>query len=136
MRWSVIWDYREALLSGLALTLEITALTVVGATMIGVLVACLRQQPSYLWGRLAEAYVEVIRNIPSVIKVFFLYFVAGLDAMPAAVLGLSVHQSSYIADVLDAGFLRSRRRCCRHSRASSSRSSRTRQRPCCSASRS
>jgi len=103
MRWSVIWDYREALLSGLALTLEITALTAVGAMLIGILIACLRQQPSYIAGRLAETYVEVIRNIPSVIKVFFLYFVVGLDAMPAAVLGLSVHQSSYIADVLDAG---------------------------------
>jgi polar amino acid transport system permease protein len=104
MRWSVVWDYREALLSGLALTLEITALTIVSATVLGILVALLRQQPSYVAARLAETYVEVIRNIPSVIKVFFLYFVAGLDAMPAAVLGLSVHQSSYIADVLDAGF--------------------------------
>ena len=104
MRWSVIWDYREALLSGLAFTLAITALTMIGATLLGILVACLHQQPSYVVGRLAETYVEVIRNIPSVIKVFFLYFVAGLDAMPAAVLGLSIHQSSYIADVLEAGF--------------------------------
>ena len=104
MRWSVIWDYREALLSGLAYTLAITALTMIGATLLGILVACLHQQPSYVVIRLAETYVEVIRNIPSVIKVFFLYFVAGLDAMPAAVLGLSIHQSSYIADVLDAGF--------------------------------
>ena len=104
MRWSVIWDYREALLSGLAYTLAITALTMIGATLLGILVACLHQHPSYVVGRLAETYVEVIRNIPSVIKVFFLYFVAGLDAMPAAVLGLSIHQSSYIADVLNAGF--------------------------------
>ena len=74
MRWSVIWDYREALLSGLAYTLAITALTMIGATLLGILVACLHQHPSYVVGRLAETYVEVIRNIPSVIKVFFLYF--------------------------------------------------------------
>lgn len=104
MRWTVIWDYREALLSGLVLTVEITVLTMVVALVLGTLVACLRQLPSYAISRAADAYVEVIRNIPSVVKVFFLYFVAGLDALPAAVLGLSMHQSSYISDVLDAGF--------------------------------
>lgn len=104
MRWSVLWDYREALVSGLVLTVEITALTMVGALLLGTIVACLRQMPSFAIGRAMHAYVEVIRNIPSVVKVFFLYFVLGLDALPAAVLGLSLHQSSYISDVLDAGF--------------------------------
>jgi len=104
MRWSVIWEYREALWSGLLLTVQITALTMVGALVLGTLVACLRQLPSYLVTRAALAYVDVIRNVPSVIKVFFLYFVVGLDALPAAVLGLSLHQSSYICDVLEAGF--------------------------------
>jgi polar amino acid transport system permease protein len=104
MRWWVIWDYREALWSGLQLTVQITLLTMVGALLLGTAVACLRQLPSYFIGRAVLTYVEVIRNIPSVVKVFFLYFVAGLDALPAAVLGLSLHQSSYISDVLDAGF--------------------------------
>jgi polar amino acid transport system permease protein len=104
MRWSVLWDYREALVSGLVLTVEITALTLVGALLLGTLVACVRQLPSYAIAQAMRAYVEVTRNIPSVVKVFFLYFVLGLDALPAAVLGLSVHQSSYISDVLDAGF--------------------------------
>jgi len=104
MRWSVIWEYREALWSGLLLTVQITALTMVGALVLGTLVACLRQLPSYLVRRAALAYVDVIRNVPSVIKVFFLYFVVGFDALPAAVLGLSLHQSSYICDVLEAGF--------------------------------
>ena len=104
MRWWVIWDYREALLSGLLLTIQITLLTMVGALLLGTVVACLRQLPSYFIGRVVLTYVEIARNIPSVVKVFFLYFVLGLDALPAAVLGLSLHQSSYISDVLDAGF--------------------------------
>jgi polar amino acid transport system permease protein len=104
MRWLVIWDYREALVSGLLLTIQITLLTMAGALLLGTLVACLRQLPNYFAGRAVLTYVEITRNIPSVVKVFFLYFVAGLDALPAAVLGLSLHQSSYISDVLDAGF--------------------------------
>jgi polar amino acid transport system permease protein len=104
MRWSVLWDYREALWTGLMLTLQITALSMIGALLLGTALACLKQLPSYVLGRLVATYVEVIRNLPSVVKVFFLYFVAGLDAMPAAVIGLSMHQGSYICDVLDSGF--------------------------------
>jgi polar amino acid transport system permease protein len=104
MRWWVIWDYRDALWSGLQLTVLITLFTMVGGLLLGTLIACLRQLPSYFVGQAVLAYVELIRNIPSVVKVFFLYFLAGLDALPAAVLGLSLHQSSYISDVLDAGF--------------------------------
>lgn len=104
MKWSVIWDYREALWTGLALTLQITALSMIGALFLGTLLACLKQMPSYVLGRLVATYVEVIRNLPSVVKVFFLYFVVGLDAIPAAVIGLSMHQGSYICDVLDSGF--------------------------------
>ncbi|MET0657967.1 MAG: amino acid ABC transporter permease [Steroidobacteraceae bacterium] len=104
MRWWVIWNYRDALWSGFLLTVQISLLTIVGSALLGTLIACLRQLPSYFIERAAHAYTEIMRNIPSVVKVFFLYFVAGLDALPAAVLGLSLHQSSYIADVLDAGF--------------------------------
>lgn len=104
MKWSVIWDYREALWTGLALTLQITALSMIGALLLGTVLACLKQLPSYVLSRLLAVYVEVIRNLPSVVKVFFLYFVVGLDAMPAAVIGLSIHQGSYICDVLESGF--------------------------------
>src|SRR5262249_12582740 len=104
MRWWVIWDYREALCSGLYLTVKISIFTMIGSLLLGTFVACLRQLPSFAIERAMTVYVELIRNIPSVVKVFFLYFVAGLDALPAAVLGLSLHQSSYIADVLDSGF--------------------------------
>lgn len=104
MRWSVIWEYRGALSTGLLLTLQITALSMIGALALGTALACLKQLPIYVLNRLVVIYVEVIRNLPSVVKVFFLYFVAGLDAMPAAVIGLSLHQGSYICDVLDSGF--------------------------------
>ena len=44
-----------------------------------------------------------MRNVPLVVKLFFLYFILGLDAYPAALLGLVIHQSAFIADVTSAG---------------------------------
>jgi ABC-type amino acid transport system permease subunit len=53
--------------------------------------------------RAASAYIELMRNVPLVVKLFFLYFVVGLDALPAAIVGLITHQSGFIADVTAAG---------------------------------
>jgi His/Glu/Gln/Arg/opine family amino acid ABC transporter permease subunit len=46
----------------------------------------------------ASIYVEANRNIPVVVKLFFLYFVFGLSPVLAALIGLVVHQSAYIAE--------------------------------------
>src|SRR5277367_1093239 len=103
MDWAILWEYRAALASGLAITLAVSALAILGATVVGVLVGCLRGSDSYLLQRLTATYTELLRNLPLIVKLFFLYFVAGLPALPAALAALVLHQSAYIADVTEAG---------------------------------
>ncbi len=103
MDWSVLWQYREALASGLLVTIGISIAGIIGATLMGVLVGCLGTVPSYLLQRLTGAYTEILRNLPLIVKLFFLYFVAGLGAVPAALAALVLHQSAYIADITAAG---------------------------------
>ena len=50
-----------------------------------------------------SAYTELLRNLPLLVKVFFFYFVLSMPTIPAALLGLVLHQSAYIADVTGAG---------------------------------
>lgn len=101
---SLVLQYREALIKGLALTVEITVLAAIGAFLLGALLACLRQLPNFFLRRAIDSYVEFIRNVPSVVKVFFLYFVAGWTGWTSAVIGLAIHQSAYICDAVDVGF--------------------------------
>jgi His/Glu/Gln/Arg/opine family amino acid ABC transporter permease subunit len=101
--WYVIWDYRADLLSGLRLTVAISATAIVGATVVGILVGCLGTMPGFLCQRLTGVYVEVIRNIPLVVKLFFAHFILGIDALPAGLIVLIIHQGAYIADVTAAG---------------------------------
>lgn len=101
--WSLLWRYREALLSGYLTTVELSLLGIMGSTLVGLLVAAGEATPSPIAHRLARAFIEVVRNIPSIVKVFFLYYVVGLDAFLAGIIGLTVHQSAYIADVVGAG---------------------------------
>jgi polar amino acid transport system permease protein len=103
MDWAILWQYRAALAEGFAITLAVSALAIVGATVVGVLVGCLRGSGSYLLQRLTGTYTELLRNLPLIVKLFFLYFVVGLPALPAALAALVLHQSAYIADVTAAG---------------------------------
>src|SRR5580704_3205310 len=103
MDWAILWQYRAALAEGFAITLAISALGIVGATVVGVLVGCLRGSGSYLLQHLTGTYTELLRNLPLIVKLFFLYFVLGLPALPAALAALVLHQSAYIADVTESG---------------------------------
>ncbi|MSO94154.1 MAG: amino acid ABC transporter permease [Rhodospirillales bacterium] len=103
MKWQILWEYRWALLSGLWITLWISAVSIVGATIIGALVGWLSTWHAFVIQRLTAMYMEVIRNIPAVVKLFVLYFLAGLDATTAGVATLILHQSAYIADITAAG---------------------------------
>ena len=103
MDWGILWEYRAALAGGLVVTLVVSAVAIVGATVVGVLVGCLRGSGSYLLQRLTGTYTELLRNLPLIVKLFFLYFVLGLPALPAAIAALVLHQSAYIADVTAAG---------------------------------
>jgi polar amino acid transport system permease protein len=104
MKWVLIWDYRAVLWHGLLITLQLSVLSIIGSTIVGVIVGCLGTLPSFLARKLVGTYIDILRNIPVVVKFFFLYFGFGLDAIPAALIGLTLHQSAYIADTLAAGF--------------------------------
>jgi His/Glu/Gln/Arg/opine family amino acid ABC transporter permease subunit len=101
--WLTVWQYREAILSGFTVTIWLSAAAIAGSTIVGVTVGCLGATPSFFIPRLTNAYTELMRNLPVVIKVFFFYFIVGLPGIPAALIALVLHQSAYIADVTTAG---------------------------------
>ena len=103
MEWGILWKYGDHLLTGLKLTLWLSGVSIVGATIVGILVGSLSTSTNFFTRRLTSLYTEVLRNIPAVVKLFVLYFVVGLDAIAASICALVLHQSAYIADVTAAG---------------------------------
>ena len=101
--WYVVWEYRADLVKGFRLTFILSVGAIVGATVAGVSIGCLRASPRFFLNRLTGLYVEVLRNTPIVVKLFFAHFVLGMDAFPAGIVVLILHQSAYIADVTAAG---------------------------------
>jgi His/Glu/Gln/Arg/opine family amino acid ABC transporter permease subunit len=103
LQWSIIWDYRAELLHGVWLTIQLAICGIIGSTLIGAILGSVKTLPSFFFQKLTDLYVEVMRNLPMVVKLFFLHFILGIDAFPSGILAIIIHQSAYVADVTAAG---------------------------------
>ncbi len=95
------------LLDGLFVTLRITALGLLLAPCLGLSAALLLLSGSPLGKLLARGYVEIIRNTPLLIQLFFASFVMapilGLSSETSAVLALSLFEGAYATEIIRAG---------------------------------
>ena len=74
--------YGRAFLVGLLNTLLVAGLGIVLATILGFIIGIARLSTNWLVARLATVYVELIRNLPLLLQLFFWYF-AVLKLLPA-----------------------------------------------------
>ncbi len=75
-------SYGRALLIGLLNTLLIAFLGVIFATILGFLIGIARLSSNWIVAKIATVYIEIIRNIPLLLQIFFWYF-AALRTLPA-----------------------------------------------------
>lgn len=80
--WSRASFYWEAFLIGILNTLLVAFIGIILATMLGFTLGIARLSSNFIISSLATIYIEVIRNIPLLLQLFFWYF-AVLKAMPA-----------------------------------------------------
>ena len=60
--WATIWDNRGTLSEGLWRTIQVSAIGIVGATVIGIVLGAVRANRIPVLTQFAAAYVEVIRG--------------------------------------------------------------------------
>lgn len=95
------------LLQGLWITCKITAVSLVLAFLTGLTTALCRMADSLVLRGISRAYMEIIRNSPLLIQLFFIYFVIApmIDMQPfwAAVWSLSLFEGAYASEIIRAG---------------------------------
>jgi len=96
------------LLEGLRLTLWLSLASIAISLVIGTLIGVLRISPIAPLRVVATGYVELFRDIPLLIVLFFIFL--GLpkarlrfDPIQSAVVGLSVYTAAFVAEVVRAG---------------------------------
>jgi glutamine transport system permease protein len=100
-----------ALLSGLFVTLEVTAISLVLATVLGLSFGMLSISTNKVLKLVATVYVDIIRGTPLIVQAFFIYF--GLPAalnlkIPAFVAGIvciSLNAGAYLVEIFRAGIM-------------------------------
>ncbi|MER9028571.1 amino acid ABC transporter permease [Mesorhizobium sp. M0674] len=107
---SILLPHLGFLARGAELTAAACALSLVGSVVMGALVAIARTSASALLQRIAFVYVDLFRNVPFIVQLFFFYY--GLpelgiyiDAFTTGVVALSIAGGAYASDIIRAGIL-------------------------------
>lgn len=88
---------------GLLLTLEIAGLSILFSSVFGTVIGSMRYSGMPVISQIATTYIEVIRNLPTLLLILVSYFVLGLPAMWAATIGLTIYTSAIIAEIIRGG---------------------------------
>lgn len=107
--WEFARDITPFLLRGLWVTVQATALGIVGAMVIGLLLALARRSRTRIVTWPAGAFVEVVRSTPLLVQLFFLFYAlpdaTGLSLSPltTGVVALALHYGTYTSETYRAG---------------------------------
>ena len=107
--WSVVGAHRDALAAATGTTVLLTVATMAIAVPCGIVVASLRL---YAWAPLraiATAYVELFRNLPLILLVYWAFYVLpiatdlGLPPFATGLAALALNVTAYNAETFRAG---------------------------------
>ena len=106
--WRDAVEFLPILMNGVALTIVVTLGSLILSTLLGLVWALMRVSGISVLSGLSAALINVIRGIPIIVLLFYLYFVmpdlgVTLTALQAAILGLGIAYSAYQAENFRAG---------------------------------
>jgi len=100
--------FMSVLLRGAVMTVTVAIGALAVALVLGLVVAFIKMSPFRILRFFASAYVEVIRGTPALAQLFVIYFGLPdlgihLEPVPAAIIGLGINGSAYLAEIYRAG---------------------------------
>ena len=108
-QFDVVWRNLGFLLSGIELTLLVTAAALSSGLVLGLVIA-LGRMSKRRWIQVpAIAYIELFRNTPALIQLMWVYYclpiLTGLEmsAATSATLALAVNGAAYMAEIIRGG---------------------------------
>ncbi len=98
LQFAEVWPHWEALAKGALYTLELTAVSTLAGVAVGTLGAAARSSTNAAARAIAGAYVELIRNTPFIVQLFFVFF-----GLPSLGVKLTEGQAAFLAMVINLG---------------------------------
>jgi len=108
--WGFLTENWELLLRGFGRTIKVSVIAVVGSFLIGLVLGAARAHRVPVVSQIAAVYVEVVRNTPILVQIFFLYFGLGqfevtrFDVFTVAWLSITIWGAAFNTENFRAGF--------------------------------
>ena len=102
------WVNIRYLLQGLWVTVALSAVSIVFSFIIGSVLGLLRYMKIPFLSKIVGFVIDIIRNLPLLLILFFTYFGLPslgirLDALPAAMVAMTVFESMMLAEIIRGG---------------------------------
>lgn len=100
-------DIMRFLPDGILATFQVTIISIIIALAIGLVTGLGRISRITIINRIATIYVEVIRGIPLLVQLFYIYFALGqlvrVPRLASAIIAMSVCYGAYMGEIFRAG---------------------------------
>jgi polar amino acid transport system permease protein len=109
LRFDIVLQYLPFLLRGIWITFLVTIASISLGLFLGLLIAVARLSRYRVLSRLAEIYVDIVRAIPVLVILVWIFYVSPivvgifLSPVVSAIISLSLYASSYLAEIFRAG---------------------------------
>lgn len=91
------------LLNGLGLTLYLSAIIIVLSTLLGTILAVMRNGKNAPLRWIASIYIEFVRNVPNLLWIFTIFLVFQLKSTQAGLTAFTVFTSAALAEIIRGG---------------------------------
>ncbi len=110
LNFDFVVQYKQRLLSGFLMTVELSALSLVVSMLIGIPVAIGEGSRILFVRYVCDFYVKIIRGTPLLVQIYLFYYIIGTawgvsNKFMAGVLILSVFAGAYIAEIVRGSLL-------------------------------
>lgn len=108
--WGVVRDAWPQLISGLGVTLQIAAITIVLSMILAVPVAVARMSTIEIVRWIAQIYIEIFRCTPMLVQLFWIYYALPaltgitIPGFASAVIALTANLTAFMAEAYRSGF--------------------------------
>lgn len=124
LQWSVVWQYMfsKPIMEGLWVTIQLSVISQILALVIGCILALLGESKNPVFRSFVKAYVGFFRGLPLLVLLLICFNAALflprigfgdfswdtnalITGFSAAIIGLSLHESAFMVEIIRAGLL-------------------------------
>jgi His/Glu/Gln/Arg/opine family amino acid ABC transporter permease subunit len=109
LHFEILLRYVDPMLNAVVVTVGISLASIIIGSALGLAIALARTSQKVILVYTAAAYVNILRNIPLLLVLIFVYFVfpiigiRGIDKYQSAVIALSLYAAAYLSEIFRAG---------------------------------